>query len=247
MVGAAVAVLVHRAPELRHRQDDGVLHAVAEVGDQRGDRAREIVEAVGELTLRGALVHVRVPAADVGERDLEADVRLGQLRDLPQRLAERAARIVGAVARADTWTGRLLLSILMASNASRPVPFSTWSAAAAYTRFERRAGAVAALAAANRRTARSGSSPAAGAVPCSMRGSCGVSATARNGVASSRLLAPAGTGSASRRPCSSRPASPSPCSPARRSATACCPAIRRRARSPAGGGPRAASAAAGAG
>ena len=31
---------------------------------------------VGELTLRRALVDVRVPAADVGERDLEADVRL---------------------------------------------------------------------------------------------------------------------------------------------------------------------------
>ncbi len=75
VIGAAVAVLVHRPPELRHRQDHGVRHAIAEVGDERRDAAAEIVEAVGELALGGALVHVRVPAADVGERDLEADVR----------------------------------------------------------------------------------------------------------------------------------------------------------------------------
>ena len=63
---------------------------IAEIRDaERRDGAREVVELVGQLTLRGALVHVRVPAADVGERDLEADVRLGQLRDLPERLAER--------------------------------------------------------------------------------------------------------------------------------------------------------------
>ena len=38
--------------------------------------AREIVEPRRELALRAALVDVRVPAADVGERDLEADVGL---------------------------------------------------------------------------------------------------------------------------------------------------------------------------
>ena len=60
---------------------------------------REVVEPRRELTLRRSLVDVRVPAADVGERHLEADVRLRQLRDLLQRLAERAAGIVGAVFR----------------------------------------------------------------------------------------------------------------------------------------------------
>ena len=34
-----------------------------------------------QLSLRGALIHVRVPAADVRERDFEADIRLRQLRD----------------------------------------------------------------------------------------------------------------------------------------------------------------------
>ena len=89
VIRAAVAVLAHRPPELRHRQDDGVRHAIAEVGDERRDAAREIVEPLGELALRRALVDVRVPAADVRERDLEADVGLRQLRDLLQRLAER--------------------------------------------------------------------------------------------------------------------------------------------------------------
>ena len=99
VIGAAVAVLARRASELRHRQDHDVGHPVAEVGDERGDRPREIVEAIRELARRAALIHVRVPAADVGERDLEPDVRLDQLRDLPQALPERRARILGAVPR----------------------------------------------------------------------------------------------------------------------------------------------------
>ena len=106
VIGAAVAVLPHRPSELRHRQHDGVGHAVAEVGDERGDAAREVVEARGELALRRALVDVRVPAADVRERDLEADVGLDELRDLLQRLAERRARIVGAVLRLILAPGR---------------------------------------------------------------------------------------------------------------------------------------------
>ena len=56
--------------------DDGVGHAIAEVGDERRDASREVVEPVRELPLRGALVDVRVPAAEFGERDFEADVSL---------------------------------------------------------------------------------------------------------------------------------------------------------------------------
>ena len=46
-----------------------------------------------------ALVDVGVPAADVGEGDLEADIGLDQLGDLPEVLPERRPRIVGAVLR----------------------------------------------------------------------------------------------------------------------------------------------------
>src|SRR2546426_4615265 len=52
VIGAAVTVLVHRAPELRHRENDGVFHPVAEVGNERGDASGEVVEPGGELTLR---------------------------------------------------------------------------------------------------------------------------------------------------------------------------------------------------
>jgi hypothetical protein len=38
-----------------------------------------------ESCLRAAFAGVRVPAADVGERDFQAHVRLDQLRDLLQR------------------------------------------------------------------------------------------------------------------------------------------------------------------
>jgi hypothetical protein len=51
------------------------------------------------LTLIGALIHVCVPPADVGERHFEPHVGFGQLRDLTERLAERTAGIVRVVGR----------------------------------------------------------------------------------------------------------------------------------------------------
>ena len=56
--------------------------------DVNAYRPRKIVEPSGELPGGSALIHVRVPAADVRERDLESDVRLDQLRDLPKMLPE---------------------------------------------------------------------------------------------------------------------------------------------------------------
>ena len=101
VVGAAVAVLANRAAELRHRHDDDVTHARAEVLRERGDGVAEVAEVVGELSLRAPLAGVRVPAADVGEGDLEADVRLDQLGDLLQGIPEGTLRIVGPVLRGD--------------------------------------------------------------------------------------------------------------------------------------------------
>jgi hypothetical protein len=136
---------------------------------------------VAELALRRALVDVGVPAADVGERDLEADVRFRELRDLPQRLAERAARVVGAVGRLVLRRVRPVLSILIALNASRPVPLSTESAAAAYSA-SKEAPTASLDWPARIPNCASWLTASAGAVPCSMRGICAVSATARNGV-----------------------------------------------------------------
>ena len=121
VVRSAVAILLRHAPELRHRHDDDVVHPVAEVGDERGDRLREVVEAVRELPGRAALIHVRVPAADIGERDLESDVRLDELRDLPQALPERRPRILRSCSAAYC-CGFAALSIFTASNISAPAP-----------------------------------------------------------------------------------------------------------------------------
>src|SRR6266853_2219731 len=99
VVGAAVAVLRDGAAELRHRQRDDVRHPVAEILRERRERRAEVREAERELAALGALADMRVPALHVGEGDLEADVGLDELRDLTQRLAERHARILGAVRR----------------------------------------------------------------------------------------------------------------------------------------------------
>ena len=40
---------------------------------------------------------MRVPPAAIGEGDLDANIRLDQLRNLQERLAEPARRVVGAV------------------------------------------------------------------------------------------------------------------------------------------------------
>ena len=46
-----------------------------------------------------AFVNVRVPAADVGKCDFQADAALNQLRDLAERIAEWRLRIVRAILR----------------------------------------------------------------------------------------------------------------------------------------------------
>ena len=52
-----------------------------------------------QLSRRRPLVGVGIPAAGFGEGDLEADVRLDQLRDLAQRVAVAGARVLRAVLR----------------------------------------------------------------------------------------------------------------------------------------------------
>src|SRR5437016_4225624 len=99
VVGAAVAVLADRAPELGHGEDDDVGHPVAEILREGGERPAELAQPGGELALLGTLADVGVPALHVGEGDLEPDIRLDELGDLAHRLAERAARVEGAVRR----------------------------------------------------------------------------------------------------------------------------------------------------
>ena len=99
VIRAARPVLARHAPELRHRQDDHVVHAVAEIGDERRHRGPEVGEPRGELAGGRTLVHMRIPASDIGERHFDSHVRLDQLRDLQQPLTELRARILRTVLR----------------------------------------------------------------------------------------------------------------------------------------------------
>ncbi len=64
---------------------------------KRGQRLREAAEPGGKLALGAALVGVGVPAIDLGEGDLEADIGFDQLRDLLEVPAETALRVDGPV------------------------------------------------------------------------------------------------------------------------------------------------------
>ena len=58
--------------------------------------AEKSVEPVGELAVHAALVLMRVPAAHIGERGLDAEVGFEQLRNLLHAVAEFGVGIVDA-------------------------------------------------------------------------------------------------------------------------------------------------------
>ena len=99
VIGAAVAVLLDGAAELGHREHHDVTHALAQVLRERGERPAELGEPGRELAFARPLVDVRVPAGDIGEGDVQADVGLDELSDLQQRMAEPPAWVCGAVRR----------------------------------------------------------------------------------------------------------------------------------------------------
>ena len=62
VIGAAGAVFVGGAAELRHGDEGDVLGVVAHVAPEGGDACGEIAEAIGELAVDAALVLMGVPA-----------------------------------------------------------------------------------------------------------------------------------------------------------------------------------------
>src|SRR6185437_7539311 len=76
VVGTAVAVFVYGASEFRHGDDDRILGKVAKVRPERREGLAEIAQYVGNLSFGAAFIHVMVPSADVGERNLHAEIRL---------------------------------------------------------------------------------------------------------------------------------------------------------------------------
>src|SRR6266481_2115695 len=91
MIGAAVAIFLRSAPELAHGHENSIFHAVAHVLMKRREALAKILQQIGKLSLHAALVDVIVPAAAIDEKDFDADVRLEQLPDLLQTLAEPAS------------------------------------------------------------------------------------------------------------------------------------------------------------
>ena len=96
MVGAASTVLPRRAAELAHRDQRDVLAVCTHVLPEGRNGLRELLEPVGELTVRPALVLVGVPATDVGKRGLHAQICLQQLRNLLHAVAECCTGIIHA-------------------------------------------------------------------------------------------------------------------------------------------------------
>ncbi len=195
---------------------------------QRRDSACKIVEPRCQLSLCRALIDVCVPAAEVGERHLDAEIRLGQLRDLLQRLSERATRIVGAVGRRVV---RRIGRLQHLDRVKRLVAGALEHAVGRrrIQRLERRIGRIAALSGADRELVdlshRDGGRWSL-QHPRKLAGQR--DRTERRG--GSDRVTPEDIDSASRRWCSSRQACRFPCSPARRSATAWRSGIRRRGR-----------------
>ena len=153
----------------------------------RANAASDVPNCCSRLVSCGALVAVMIPAADIGERRLDADVRLDQARDLLQAAAELAAvlRAVGGRVRAlvdrldhlDRVEGLLALRLQLAHPASSRTCCSrmlaaswlrTWNCSQVVDR-DRRRGCRAACAAAACRSRSRAAATSAGAAGGSAR------------------------------------------------------------------------------
>src|ERR1041385_2550828 len=72
VISSAVPVLFYGASKFRHRQNNHVVHALAQVGVKGSDAAAELLQQVSQLAARITFIDVRVPAANISERDLKA-------------------------------------------------------------------------------------------------------------------------------------------------------------------------------
>src|ERR1035438_1930049 len=96
VIGTAIAVFARRASELRHGDDQRLLRQRTQINPECSYGLREVAQNVGELAFHGTFIHMVVPATDVGERNLYAEVRLNELCGLAQSVAEGSARVICA-------------------------------------------------------------------------------------------------------------------------------------------------------
>ncbi len=81
VIGAAVAVLMHRAAELGNHQDDGVLVVRPQRLREARESLAERLQMSRELAVGGAFVDVRIPAAERHERDANRRIAPDQTRE----------------------------------------------------------------------------------------------------------------------------------------------------------------------
>src|SRR5690606_6275750 len=96
VIGALAAILLRRAPELRHVDDEEILPLILEIEVERAVALGEILEETAVRSVGSALTRVKVPAADVHADDANRGP-LEEHRRLEQFLAEAPARVLRAV------------------------------------------------------------------------------------------------------------------------------------------------------
>ena len=79
------------------RPNSDMVRTTTQVAIERGQGKTQLAQPCGQLAFARALVHMRVPAAAIGERDLQPYIGFDQLRDLQQGSAQAARRILRAI------------------------------------------------------------------------------------------------------------------------------------------------------
>ena len=88
VIGATGSILANGTPELRHRENHHVFHAIPQICHERRNGLRKVGEALRELPVRRALIDVGIPAADIRKRHFKSDVCLDELGDLREPLSK---------------------------------------------------------------------------------------------------------------------------------------------------------------
>ena len=84
VVRASTAIFSHSPAKLRHRQDQHVVHSLAQVLVKRGDAGAQLLQKVCQLPAGVSLVRMRVPpsVAHVSKSNFQTHTRFDELCDL---------------------------------------------------------------------------------------------------------------------------------------------------------------------
>src|SRR5262249_45201480 len=98
VIGSAVAILAEGAAELGDHHDDRVAPCRGpDLLGEAGEPSPKLAETVGEIAIGGALIDMRIPAADIDKAEIE--LLAHQAADAPGRQFETARRHRAAIGR----------------------------------------------------------------------------------------------------------------------------------------------------